>query len=143
MFFTAAEQPNRCSWFGPSKALAVGACPESGLTVAQVEWHADELEAALAREFPAVGSTSYPNDLPSSKPGPGRPPQDNWASVLVETGLWLARNSDPGTVEAVADFMGQRFAIHGLEEPSRETRRKMAKIARAAIRAWRTGNPIS
>ena len=137
------DRGGNCLWFHPGEALASGTCPESGLPAAQVEWHADELKAALAREFPAGGQTDKLSGRARPKGAPGRPPQDKWVAVLVETGLWLAKEGDPGTDEAVANFMATRFAERGWEEPSRETRRAMARLARDTFGLWRAGAGIS
>jgi hypothetical protein len=87
MFFTAAEQLNQCLWFCPGKALARGACPESGLTLAQVEWHAEELQATLKREFPQQKpSGAVRTDRRGVSGAPGKYP---WHALGAAFGAWL------------------------------------------------------
>src|SRR3954454_25331569 len=102
-------------------------------TIEHTRWYADDIGAALARELPAGRLNSAPGGGVRTKGTPGRPPQDKWVAVLVETGAWLTDEGDPGTDEAVADFMAERFAVRGWCVLARETMRVMAKIARDAF----------
>src|SRR3954447_8795378 len=129
-----ADHPERedisyCHWARPAEEFRAG--PQvmtEHRTIEHTRWYADDIEAALARELPAGRLNSAPGGGVRAKGTPGRPPQDKWVAVLVETGAWLTDEGDPGTDEAVADFMAERFAERGWGEPSRETRRAMAKI---------------
>src|SRR3954454_25113631 len=112
-------------------------------TIEHTRWYADDIGAALARELPAGRLNSAPGAGVRTKVAPGRPPQDKWVAVLVETGAWLTDEGDPGTDEAVADFMAERFAERGWGGLPRKTRRKTTKIARHAFGSWRAGTGVS
>jgi hypothetical protein len=150
------RHPGCCLWFRPAKeALAGGECSESGLALAQVEWHADELAAVLTREFPADAATRSPepaavvsspdqdeNDLSPSEKREGRQPDWPWSDVVAEASMDIQDFIGPdGKVirEALIAHV-QRIAERlGPRKPKRSGARPHAK---AIWEAWerRVGN---
>ena len=64
------SRPGCCAWYPPRAALPSGECPDSGSAIEQVEWHGDDLRAALGREFaPGLGGAAF---LPAAKKAKSR-----------------------------------------------------------------------
>jgi hypothetical protein len=83
-----------CLWFHPAEALASGTCPDSGLTIAEVEWDADELRAALASAL-AVPGTGTDHRKRVARGARGPKPRDFWPKVLGYAAGWLAEKGVP------------------------------------------------
>jgi hypothetical protein len=83
-----------CLWYPPETALASGRCPGSGLTGAEVEWHADELWLELARAF-ATGAA--PAGRAAGKGAGGAPRKYPWDVLGAAFGAWL--HQEPGRAD--------------------------------------------
>jgi hypothetical protein len=161
------KHPGCCLWRSPiEEALATGKCSVSGLTLAQVEWHADELGAMLACEPPtdaeraarcgtadagaaelsatvappepaAVAAPPGQEDDQTSTPRGNKEPAEAMWRVMGETCMWLLENGEPTELKTITEYMQKRLAVHNLKRHlSYVTAR--AAFARDTYRAYRS-----
>jgi hypothetical protein len=106
-------RPGCCAWYPPRAVLAPGGGSDSGLAVGQVEWHGDELRAALGQEFATdAGATASPPAVtePKSRKGVGgRPRKYDWDKLGAAFGAWLHQ-------ENYRDRLDERFHLDALAE---------------------------
>jgi hypothetical protein len=127
------SRPSCCVWHPPRTALASGKCPDSGLTLAQVEWHGEELRAALGREFPVGAGEVAPPAEDAKAAKRGRKPGWEGEPIVAEAAILYARAGGSMVwkhlVEAIQD-LAQRQP--GNARPGSSTAEERAALITAA-----------
>jgi hypothetical protein len=127
-----------CAFYSVADHIERGPQMMSEHYVVAAEWHAGELRAALARQFPAGGGRG----LSGGEPEPhgraartGRKPKDFWPKVLGYAAGWLAeRGEAPNRQSELEDVILERIEVLG-GEAERSTVRSYAREMLAGYRA--------
>jgi hypothetical protein len=85
------DLPGCCGWHGPRAAFPDGGDCEAGFSLADVEWHATELRAAIAQGFATrMEPFAAPSeDSKAAKRGPKR--KWEWEAIVAEAAIIHAR----------------------------------------------------
>jgi hypothetical protein len=125
-------RPGCCVWYSPRKALAAGTCPDSGLTVEQVEWDGDELRAALGREFPVGVEAAAPpaEDAKAAKRGPK--PRWDWEPIVAEAAILYAQAGGSMVWKHLVERVQDIAMRQTRRRPGTSTAEERAKLIRDA-----------
>lgn len=129
-------------WFWPQDELRAGpGCMREVRITDSLQWHAAQLDAALARRIEQErAEQENSSGVTKARNKGGRPSAPEWWPVMIETGAWLAWNGEPATLAEVENYMAERLMAHGKADAGESTIRERARLALDTFKQWKAGN---